>query len=109
MKYFLHDCSTGDSIDSTEAQVVSLSRTLGIFSRLAFNDDTFFGLIRDDGKVLQFAGESDGQTILVDIPVATRNGSLQLRTVRETVKELIQEFFGGKNLEEEHRFEFHKW
>jgi hypothetical protein len=109
MKYFLYDSETGESISSSEAQPTSLLQALAIFSRLEFDNDTFFGLTRNDGRILQFAGENDGQILLVDMPMVTKNGSLQLRTVQEAGQELIQEFFEGKSLEETHKFEFYKW
>jgi hypothetical protein len=109
MKYFFHDSKTGKRIESADAQPVSLSQALAIFSQLEFDFDTFFGLVRNDEGVLQFAGESDGQTLLVDMPVVTKGGSLQLRTVQETGQELIKEFFEGKDLQEIHKFVFHKW
>lgn len=109
MKYYFHNNKMGEGIDSYEPQPISLRQALAIFSRLEFDFDTFFGLVRGDGRILQFAGERDGRTLLVDMPMMARKGSLQLRTVQEAGQELIHEFFEGKTLEETHQFEFHKW
>lgn len=109
MKYFLYNSQTGESIRSAEAQPISLPQALAIFSRLMFDANTFLGFIRDDGRILQFAGDRDGRAMLVDMPIVTEKGSLQLRTVQEAGQELIQEFFEGRNPEEVHKFESHKW
>lgn len=109
MKYFFYDGMTGDCIDSTEPLPISLSEALDVFSDLEFGVDAFLGFVREDGRVLQFAGEHGAQRVLVDIPVPEQGGSLQLRTLHSAGLDLIREFFEGKDLGDRHRFAFHKW
>ena len=109
MRCYGYNSKTGVHVSPSAAQATTLRQALDIFERLKFDERTFFGLIKEDGATLQFAGENDGRVLLVDIPVASEQGSFQLRTVQEAGEEMIREFFEDKDLVRDHKFEFTKW
>ncbi len=96
MKIFLYDAETDYKETDYE---VELDIALDEFYELSDTDGSFFGVMDNNDKILQFAWEGDDKW-LVDIPIEPGKYSLQKYVSYDEGVDLIKGYYQGKNLTE---------
>lgn len=95
MKIFYYDAYKDEGIESKKTTEASKERAIKYFFELTDFDGTFFGVINDEEKVVQFAWQDDNKW-LVDIPYDIANYmSLQKYATYEKCVNIIKAVYSG--------------
>jgi len=91
MKIFFSDSETGARRDAYEAD---LDEAIDVFYELSDLKGSFFGLVNDSGKIVQFAW-MDNDKWTINIPLPERLGALHKFGDYETCQQVIIDYFNG--------------
>lgn len=89
VRVFYYDEETGDTIDSLHPEICSKQKALSLFTVLSEARGSFFGLVDQNGNVLQFICLNDDKW-RVDKPIPKEKGAYFCEASWNTCKKLIE-------------------
>jgi len=107
-KFFYTDYSTDKHVRSDEAVSETLDNVIGHMQSMLKEPDNFIGLIDENNVMLQFMVEDDG-SILVDVPMHERKGSLTKHSDLYGAIEIVRDLKDVILFEEIDGLEFKAW